>query len=131
MRTNAVTRILLMMMVLAMGASLLVACGPDMEAAAEEGDLETLLEGLESDNVIVRQDAARMLGELGDERAVPALIERLEQDEDDFVRALSASSLGDIGDERAIEPLQNALQDEDERVREAADAALAQLGAGN
>lgn len=130
MRTNAVTRILLLVVVLAMGA-LLVACGPDMEAAAEEGDLETLLEGLESDNVVVRQDAARMLGELGDERAVPALIERLEQDEDEFVRALSASSLADLGDERAIEPLQNALQDEDERVREAADVALAQLGAGN
>jgi HEAT repeat protein len=129
MRMNAVTRILLLIVVLAMGASLIVACGPNMEAAAEEGDLETLVEGLESNNVEVRRDAARMLGELEDPRAVPALIERLEEDEDEFVRAFAASALGDIGDERAIEPLQNALDDEDERVRDAAAASLDQLGA--
>ncbi len=130
MRGNAVTRIVLLMIVLAMGASLIVACGgPDLESAAEEGDVDALIEALQSDNVEVRRDAARMLGDAGDERAVPALIERLEEDEDEFVRAFSASALGDIGDERAIEPLQNALEDEDERVRDAAAASLNQLGA--
>ena len=119
---------LLLLIVLALSASLVVACGPNPEQLAEEGDVEGLIEALDSNDVVTRQDAAMALAEVGDERAVPALIEALE-DEDEFVRALAANALGEIGDERAVEPLRDALDDDSETVQSAAQSALNQLDA--
>ena len=51
----------------------------------------------------VRFTAVEELGELGDARAVEALIRTLE-DECDDVRSAAADALGKLGDARAVEP---------------------------
>ena len=57
-----------------------------------------------------RKRAAEALGELGDERAVDALISALEDDEIELSFALTvAEALGEIGDERAVIPIIEAL----------------------
>jgi len=71
--------------------------------------------------------AARVLGQLGDPRAVEPLIIAL-QDEHPSVREAVASVLGEIGDPRAVEPLIIALQDEHPSVREAVASALGEIG---
>ncbi|RKY41050.1 MAG: hypothetical protein DRP85_07295, partial [Candidatus Makaraimicrobium thalassicum] len=76
---------------------------------------------------IYRREAAVALGNIGDKRAVEALIEAL-KDENDEVRRYAARALGKISDERAAEPLVQALKDEDLRVRESAAEALRKIG---
>ncbi len=58
-----------------------------------------------------RVRAALLLGEAGDRRAVPALIEAL-GDQVPLVRQDAARLLGRVGDRRAVEPLVKALQDQ-------------------
>jgi HEAT repeat protein len=53
----------------------------------------------------IRQYAAEALGNLGDRRAVPALIASL-KDASDLVRAAVAVALGRLGERSAIDPLQ-------------------------
>jgi HEAT repeat protein len=105
-----------------------------------------------------REKAADLLLELGDERCVPVLAERLAATnawwgaeiagnlgrigtpaavsalidglahKDKIVRRSAVRALGKIGDAAAVEPLIRCLQDEDAKVRGAAAAALAQIG---
>ncbi|MGB2727119.1 MAG: HEAT repeat domain-containing protein [Halobacteriota archaeon] len=105
-----------------------------------------------------RADAAEVLGEIGDERAVEPLINALRdadytvqrgaaealgkigdkkaveplittlKTEDEYLRERAAEALGEIGDKKAVEPLINALKDEDESVRSSATEALGQIG---
>jgi hypothetical protein len=77
-----------------------------------------------------RRDGARTLGQIGDPRAVPALIDLLRSDEEHEVRAAAAYALGSIGDPRARRPLAFAAQHDRRRdVRQAAAEAYAELGA--
>lgn len=52
--------------------------------------------------------AARELGELGDQRATPALIDLLQSTAGPKARAAAAEALGRLGDLRAIDPLREA-----------------------
>jgi HEAT repeat protein len=61
-----------------------------------------------------RRMAIQALGEIGDERAVPALIEALKYP-DQRIQAPAAEALGNIGDFRATLPLINAIQKADNR----------------
>jgi len=71
---------------------------------------KSLLEKLRTDpDPQVRADAARSLGEVGDERAVDALLAAL-HDPEETVRAAAAAALGKIGDPRAIPALTNLLE---------------------
>ncbi len=72
--------------------------------------------------------AIRVLGELGDARAVAPLIHAL-QDEDWMTRYRAARSLGNLGDERAIAPLIQLLQDSQNEVQLMAERALRMLKA--
>lgn len=57
-----------------------------------------------------RMWAAEALGEIGDARALPALIEALDHnDQNGQTAAAAADALGKIGDERAVEPLVSRL----------------------
>ncbi len=76
----------------------------------------------------VRMNAAEALGEIGDERAVDALIKAL-GDEDWYIRRAAAEALGNIGDKRAVDSLIKALEDENWEVRLAAAKALGYIGA--
>ena len=63
-----------------------------------------------------RLDAVKVLGKIGDSRAVEPLIKALGSDDRGGVGWLAAYALGDIGDSRAVEPLIKVLE-EDGHVR--------------
>src|SRR4051794_30334980 len=62
----------------------------------------------DSGRATARAWAANVLGEVGAQRALPALIRSLDDPEDE-VRAKSASALGRLGDRRALGPLLDHL----------------------
>jgi HEAT repeat protein len=86
-----------------------------------------LIGALEDKNDIVRGDAVRALGGLGDARAVAPLVEALRNDKWCMIRQWAAYALGQIGSPQATEGLQAALKDEDEIVRAAAAEALKKI----
>ncbi|MFO0775440.1 MAG: HEAT repeat domain-containing protein [Nitrospiraceae bacterium] len=65
--------------------------------------VEILIEYLDDDDWVVREAAADLLGKIGDVRAVPALMERLEKDKDTGVKEHAIKSLGLIGDARPVQ----------------------------
>ena len=77
-----------------------------------------------------RRDAARRLGQLGDRRAVPALIQVVKSEAFDVVGEIAIEALGKIGDARAAPVLQMVIDDpsRDRYVRSAAKKALARTG---
>ncbi len=77
-----------------------------------------------------RREAARKLGDLGDKKAVPALIKIVETEEFDIVGEFAITALGKLRDERAIPILQRVAGDRtrDRDQRKAAKKALAKLG---
>ncbi len=97
---------------------------PDRSAVVEQH-----VENLESPNPRMRSQAVEDLGKLAAHEAVPALIERLQEDVNTYVRSASAEALGRIGDVRGIFPLMDALRDSCSFVRRAAAIALGQMQA--
>jgi len=97
-------------------ADALEAMGP---AAVEP--LIRVLESSESENA--RVNAASILGDIGDKRAVVPLINAL-KDGSKNVRAAAAESLGTLKDRRATLPLMEALKDSDPVTRVNAATAL-------
>jgi HEAT repeat protein len=75
----------------------------------------------------IRLDAARALGETGDQRAVSPLIDAL-KDADSGIRVAAADALGIIGDANAVDPLIAALKDLAWDVRVNAVRALGEIG---
>lgn len=78
-----------------------------------------------------RRDAARELGSLGDQRAVPILIQIVKTEQFDAVSEIAIVSLGKLGDTSAVPILQEVANDSsrDRYVRKAAKTALRKLGA--
>ncbi|MBN1451854.1 MAG: HEAT repeat domain-containing protein [Anaerolineales bacterium] len=90
--------------------------------------VEPLLAAYKGKDGRVNSDVIRLLGRLGDARAVETLIAELESNRLFGVRSAAAAALGRIGDPRAVEPLIAALQDRDILVRDSAAEALGQIG---
>ena len=88
--------------------------------------IETLIEQLHGADWMARCDAARLLGQSGDPRAVDALLPDLE-DPDWRVRRNATQALGALKDKRATEPLLRMLNDRTATVRERAIVALGRL----
>ena len=68
----------------------------------------------------VRYNAARVLGEMGDSKAVEPLIDVLKNDKNGSVRLYAARALGELGDSKATEHLIESLREDrnvDVRVR--------------
>jgi len=87
--------------------------------------VEALIAVLKDGNWKMRDEAASLLGRIGDARAVEPLVVALE-DEDKDVRRVAARALGWLGDSRAVEPLKHALPSPDGATeRAAADALVA------
>lgn len=84
------------------------------------------LEDPESDDD-TRHTAVWALGNLGDKRAVPYLIEVLKTDKNENIRSIAAEALGKLGDKRSVEPLIKALGDTDWGVRVDAIFALGRM----
>jgi bilin biosynthesis protein len=95
----------------------LVASGPEA--------IVPLSEALNSEDWRIREEAAKILGQIGDERAVVALIQ-LFKDEKTRVQLWATDSLISMG-KRAVRPLIAALEDEDRRVRMGAVVALGEI----
>ncbi len=109
---------------------------PDIDEMEKGRDVEGLIKALDHEDFITRKNAATALKNVGDERAVEALIQALSYEDwqDSYiilssVRESSAEALGKIGDKRAVNPLINAmLEDVDENVRWKAARALGDIG---
>ncbi len=92
----------------------------------DESLVEPLIKALK--HHAAQEPAVRILGMIGDTRAVEPVIMML-KDDDPLVRWTAATALGKLGDKRAVEPLARSLiTDERIRVREHAAAALAKIG---
>jgi len=101
---------------------------PDVFRLKARGNVKGLIRALKyPKSPLVRKSAATALGDLGDERAVEALIEAL-KDEDNFVRKMAATACGKIRGRKAVEPLIEALADDDPFVRERATESLGKIG---
>ena len=87
---------------------------------------ETLIEQLHSEDWMTRCDAARLLGQSRDSRAVDALLPDL-NDSDWRVRRNAAQALGALRDKRAVGPLIEALKDRTMTVRQRAIVALGRI----
>lgn len=84
------------------------------------------IQALSNKNAEVREEAARVLGEIGDKRAVEPLIKAL-GDKYLEVRSAAVFSLGNIKDARAIEPLIKMLCDKNNTFRLAVVMALDEI----
>jgi serine/threonine protein kinase len=74
--------------------------------------IEAMLIPLRSDSHIVRVEALKVIGEIGDRRIVPELLIILD-DHDPLVRGHAARTLGLLGDRRALDYLSDRLIRED------------------
>ena len=74
-------------------------------------DSGELIKDLKDKDSSVRRHAIEMLGIIGDEKAVDALILVL-KDKNRFVRQDAIAALGKIGGARLVEPLTQALEEE-------------------
>lgn len=88
-----------------------IACWFLSRLGNNEVALPSLLKCLRDNDPILRSEAARALGTLGDAKAVPPLIHAIQADASDEVRFYSIYALGLIGDANAVVPLIAALTD--------------------
>jgi hypothetical protein len=72
---------------------------------------QNYLERLQSSNPELVIEAAHALGDLGDERAVPILIELLQTTTDPDIRDAAAVGLRELGDQSALHPLVSLIND--------------------
>jgi len=89
--------------------------------------LATHVTALQAADWKTRWQAAQTLGELGDRRAVQALLDSLD-DSSHWVRIVAAEALGQIGDQEATKTLMITLDDDSVWVRRACVVALGQIG---
>jgi len=84
---------------------------------AKEACINTLLEGLNTENRGLQAGCAYMLGELCCDRSVITLLDILHSNPSEELRILAALSLYKIGDSRGIYAIKQAIKfDESERV---------------
>ena len=87
--------------------------------------IEALAEGLESKSALLKHEIAYVMGQMQDSHAVPYLIERLsDMDEDLMVRHEAAEALGAIGDRGAMDTLNKFKEDPEPVIAESCEVAL-------
>lgn len=80
--------------------------------------VEFIIEGLRNKDPEIQALSVFILGKIGDKQAVEALIEVLNNKENEsFLRVKSMEVLRKIGDKKTIAPIIKCLQDEDEEIR--------------
>jgi HEAT repeat protein len=100
---------------------------PEMARRLGRRAVEPLIDRLADEDAVVRENAALVLGQVGDVRAVEPLAKAL-ADPVVRVRWRAATALGALRAPAEIEPLIRALHDPDLGVRTAAAQALGELG---
>ena len=87
--------------------------------------VEALAAAFSSSSALLKHEIAYVMGQMQDSAAVPFLIDRLEDyDEDVMVRHEAAEALGAIGDRAALEVLERFKDDKDVVVAESCEVAL-------
>jgi hypothetical protein len=109
-------------------------------AAAQGADVPALIDLIENQPSGMdrmtwkeqRRDAAKKLGQAGDKRAVPVLIDVVRTETFDIIGEIAIEALGEIGDQSAVPVLQEVAGDasRDTAQRDKAKKALKKLGAG-
>ena len=106
-----------------------------MEAAMTLGQaknpkyLQFLTEALKDSNKAIRWTAAEALWEMGDKKAVPALIEYLEKGEAyEWGKVVTMNALASLKDPQAVEPLIRVLESPNPFLRRSAAVALFTIG---
>ncbi len=95
-----------------------------------ESAVPPLIKTLKNKNWRVRSKSAEVLGKIGGEDALHALISLLvgrTTDKNRHVRGKAAEALGRIGDEQGLEALKNAQKDEYKYVRDKADISIQKI----
>ena len=101
-----------------------IAC-PQCKKKQEEEQLSQIISKLRDDNSEVRIQMAGLLGEIGDKKAGPFLLETVMTDQDNNVRAAAILSLGMIGVITALPLLKRLMEtDPDPEVRKRAAEAI-------
>lgn len=101
-----------------------MALGQKQETAATD----SLLKMLSQDYPLAGHSAVMALGELGDERAVSALMNELKNNEKDYIRSSTAIALGKLEAEEAVPYLIERLRDTKASVRSNAALVLGKMG---
>jgi len=90
-----------------------------------EDSVEALADAFSSDSALLKHEIAYVMGQMQDRHAVPYLIERLEDvDEDLMVRHEAAEALGAIGDRTALTTLEKFVTDPEPVISESCEVAL-------
>tara|TARA_B100001094_G_scaffold308178_1_gene340554 strand:- start:2735 stop:3214 length:480 start_codon:yes stop_codon:yes gene_type:complete len=90
-----------------------------------EDSVEALADAFSSDSALLKHEIAYVMGQMQDSHAVPYLIERLEDvDEDLMVRHEAAEALGAIGDRTALTTLEKFVKDPEPVISESCEVAL-------
>jgi len=90
-----------------------------------EESVEALAAAFGSASALLKHEIAYVLGQMQDDHAVPHLIERLEDlDEDVMVRHEAAEALGAIGNRSAMVTLEKFVNDEEIVVAESCEVAI-------
>tara|TARA_B100001996_G_scaffold172649_1_gene131790 strand:+ start:1992 stop:2471 length:480 start_codon:yes stop_codon:yes gene_type:complete len=87
--------------------------------------VEALADAFSSDSALLKHEIAYVMGQMQDRHAVPYLIERLEDVEEDLmVRHEAAEALGAIGDRTALTTLEKFVKDPEPVISESCEVAL-------
>ena len=87
--------------------------------------IDALAAAFSSKSALLKHEIAYVMGQMQDSYAVPCLIERLsDHDEDLMVRHEAAEALGAIGDRTAIETLQQYRDDPEPVISESCEVAI-------
>ena len=87
--------------------------------------VEALAAAYESRSALLKHEIAYVMGQMQDPHAVPHLIERLEDAEEDvMVRHEAAEALGAIGDRTALDVLERFVDDDEVVIAESCEVAL-------
>lgn len=87
--------------------------------------VEALAAAYDSKSALLKHEIAYVMGQMQDPHAVPHLIERLEDGEEDvMVRHEAAEALGAIGDRTALDVLERFVDDDEVVIAESCEVAL-------
>lgn len=87
--------------------------------------VDALADGFNSSSALLKHEIAYVLGQMQDSNAVPYLIERLsDTDEDLMVRHEAAEALGAIGDKTAMSTLEIFSHDSEPVIAESCEVAI-------
>jgi len=88
---------------------------------------DLLIDALQDDDLYIKTCAAKLLGDIGDRKAVSSLVATL-QDDDIFVVDEVITSLGKIGDETAIARLIDIYKQDNDYIKNRVKAAIFNIG---